>query len=100
MGFLTFLLFALIAFWLIGLILRASVNHWLNKRTEEYNRAAKQAQREAQRQARGKREGDVVIESTRTATEKKISRNVGDYVEFEEIIETEETVTRERKRKI
>ncbi len=91
MGFLRFLLFALIAFWLVGLILRASVNRWLRKRTEEYNRAAKQAQREAQRQARGKREGDVVIESTRTTVEKKVSRDVGDYVEFEEITETEET---------
>ncbi len=91
MGFLKFLFFALVAFWLVGLIFRASVNRWLRKRTEEYNRAAKQAQREAQRAARGKREGDVVIETTRTSSGKKVSRDVGDYVEFEEITVEEET---------
>ena len=90
MGFLKFLFFALIAFWLLGLILRASVNRWLRKRTEEYNRAARQAQRESRRQARGSREGDVVIEKTQAAAEKKIRRDVGDYVEFEEITETDE----------
>ena len=88
MWILKFLFFALVAFWLVGLILRASLSRWLTKRTEEYNRAAKQAQR----QAKGKREGDVVIERTHTETGKKVRRDVGDYVEFEEITGEKEKV--------
>ncbi len=98
MAFLKFLFFALIAFWLLGLIFRASVNRWLRKRTEEYNRAARQAQQEARRQARGQHEGDVIIETTRTATEKKVRRDVGDYVEFEEVSEEEEIKVEKKER--
>lgn len=92
MKFLTFLFFLFVGIWLVGLIFRGAINRWLRKRTEEYNRAAQQAQKEARRQARGNKEGDVVIETTRTTTEKKVRRDVGDYVEFEEITETEEDV--------
>lgn len=76
---------ALFVIWLVGLILRATVSRWLRKRTEEYNRAAKQAQSEARRQARSKRTGDVTIEATEAAMQKRVRRDVGDYVEFEEI---------------
>lgn len=80
----------------MGLIGRASINRWLKKRTDEYNRAAKEAEKEAKRQSRGKREGDVTIEATQAAFTKKVSCNVGDYVEFEEVTEEvyEETETR------
>lgn len=87
MGFLKFLFFTVVGIWFVGLILRATVNRWLKKRAEEYNRAAAQARREANRQARGRKEGDMVIE-TRQTTDRKVRRDVGDYVEFEEITET------------
>lgn len=71
----------------MGLVLRVTVSRWLKKRSEEYNRAAEQARREARRQARGSSEGDVVIE-TRQTTDRRVRRDVGDYVEFEEVTET------------
>jgi len=83
MKFLTVLFFIFLGIWLFGLIARAVVAGWLRRRTEEFNRAAREAQDEARR--RGRREGEIIIETTETTVEKKISRNVGDYVEFEEI---------------
>jgi nitrogen fixation protein FixH len=78
-----FLLIMLAVIWFTGLIIRATFSRFLRKRTEEFNRAAKEAQREAAR--RGRREGEVRVEATRAAVEKKVSRGVGEYVEFEEI---------------
>lgn len=90
MTFLYIIFFLVVGLWFFGLIGRAAINRWLRKRTEEYNRAAKAAQREAKRQARGKREGDVTIEATEAAFRKRVSNDVGDYVEFEEVSETYE----------
>ncbi len=85
------LIITLAVIWFAGLIIRATFSRWLRNRTEEYNRAAKAAQKEAQRQARGNREGEVTIEATEAAVTKKVRRGVGEYVEFEEISVTEET---------
>lgn len=87
MGFLYFLFFLVVGIWLFGLVFRATVNRWLRKRTEEYNRAANEARQEAKRRSRGKREGEVTIEAGEAAMRKKVSRSVGDYVEFEEVDE-------------
>lgn len=84
----TFIAVMLVVIWFVGLIARALLARWLRKRTDEYNRAAKQAQKEAKRQARARREGEVRVEATREAFHKRVSNNVGDYVEFEEITET------------
>jgi hypothetical protein len=89
MGFLKFLAITLLVIWFTGLIIRAAFSRFLRKRTEEFNRAAKQAQNEARRQARGKREGEVTVEKTINAVQKRVSRDVGDYVEYEEITETD-----------
>jgi Na+-transporting methylmalonyl-CoA/oxaloacetate decarboxylase gamma subunit len=85
MRFLTFLAFFLVGIWFVGLVIRSTFSRILRKNAEAYNRAAQAAQKEAQRQARGRREGDVTVEATRGGTEKKVSGNVGEYVEFEEI---------------
>lgn len=92
MGFLYFIFFLVIAIWLFGLIFRATVSRWLRRRTEEYERAVKQARREAER--RGRREGEVRVEAGEASRSKRVSRSVGDYVEFEEV-----TVTNEEKKK-
>jgi Na+-transporting methylmalonyl-CoA/oxaloacetate decarboxylase gamma subunit len=91
MKFLTFLAFFLFGIWFVGLIIRSTFSRWLRRRTEEYNRAAKEAQREAR--ARSRREGEVTVEATRASVEKKVNRGVGEYVEFEEIKITEEDKT-------
>lgn len=90
MVFLKFLLIFLAVVWFVGLVIRATFSRWLRKRTEEFNRAAKEAQRETQRQAHGRREGEVTVESTGVAAEKKVNRSVGEYVEFEEVTIVEE----------
>jgi hypothetical protein len=90
MAFLTFIAVLLFVIWFVSLIARAVLARWLRKRTDEYNRAAKEAQREARRQARGRGMGEVRVEATREAFRKKVSNNVGDYVDFEEITETYE----------
>ncbi len=87
MKILTFLFFLFAGIWFVGLILRTTFSRWLHRRTEEYNRAAKAARKEAQRRARGNREGEVTIETTEAAFAKKVSRGVGEYVEFEEVTE-------------
>lgn len=83
MKFLTVLFFIFLGIWLFGLFTRALVAGWLRRRTEELNRVARRAQDEARR--RSHHEGEITIETTETTIEKKVSRNVGDYVEFEEI---------------
>ena len=90
MGFLKFLFFAIVGIWLLGLIIRAVFSRWLRRRTEEYNRAAENARKEARRQARSnRREGEVTVDATEAVPEKKVSRGVGEYVEFEEVTITE-----------
>jgi Na+-transporting methylmalonyl-CoA/oxaloacetate decarboxylase gamma subunit len=88
MKFVIFLAFLLFGIWFVGLIIRSTFSRWLRRRTEEYNRAAKEAQREAR--SRGRREGEVRVEATRATVEKKVNRGVGEYVEFEEITIMEE----------
>jgi nitrogen fixation protein FixH len=83
MGFLKFLLIFLAIIWFVGLVIRATFSRFLRKRTEEFNRMAGEARREAAR--KGRREGEVSVEATRAAVEKRVSRGVGEYVEFEEI---------------
>lgn len=73
----------IVVVWFVGLILRATFSRWLRLRTEEFDRAARRARKEAN--ARGRREGDVIIEGTGVVGEKKVNRTVGEYVEFEEI---------------
>ncbi len=83
MGFLKFLVILLAVVWFVGLIIRATFSRFLRKQTEAYQRATKEAQRQAR--TRGRREGDVTVEATRSHAEKKVNRGVGEYVEFEEI---------------
>lgn len=78
-----FLVILLAVVWFVGLIVRATFSRFLRKQTEAYQRAAKEAQRQAR--AKGRREGEVTVEATRAQVDKKVSRGVGEYVEFEEI---------------
>ncbi|MDR2912222.1 MAG: DUF4834 family protein [Alistipes sp.] len=97
MVFIKFLFIFLAIIWFIGLILRATFNRFLRKNVEAYNRAAKEAQKQAQRQARKQREGSVTVEAPRAAVEKKVSRGVGEYVEFEEVEVVEDDDSKNRK---
>jgi Na+-transporting methylmalonyl-CoA/oxaloacetate decarboxylase gamma subunit len=91
MGFLKFLFILFVVVWFVGLVVRATFSRWLRRRTEEYNRAATEAQRQAR--ARARREGDVTVEATRVEAEKRVRGGVGEYVEFEEVT-TDENATK------
>jgi type II secretory pathway pseudopilin PulG len=83
MKFLTFLFFLFAGLWLAGLVGRALLGRWLRRKAEQFNAAAQQAQKEAR--SRGRREGEVTVETVSSAAEKKVNRSVGEYVEFEEV---------------
>jgi type II secretory pathway pseudopilin PulG len=83
--FAKFLLIFLAVVWFVGLITRATFSRFLRRQTEAYQRAAQNARREAKRQAQGNREGNVTVETDGAAGRKKVNRAVGEYVEFEEI---------------
>ncbi len=68
------ILIIIVSLWLLGQLMRWWFKWWLKRRLTP---------REQPRQRRP--EGEVRIEQT-VRTEKKVNRNVGDYVEFEEEI--------------
>jgi flagellar biosynthesis/type III secretory pathway M-ring protein FliF/YscJ len=87
MKFLFFIVVVLVVIWFVGFIALSVLVRWLRRRTDEYNRAAKEAQRETKRAGRGRDEGSVRVEATRESFRKRVSNDVGDYVDFEEITE-------------
>lgn len=85
------LLIIILVIWCAGWIIRLLFRRWLGRKVEEFNRAAGEAQKEARRQARGNREGDVTVDGGDSANgAQKVNRDVGEYVEFEEIVVEEE----------
>jgi hypothetical protein len=70
-------LIVILSFWLLWQLLKWWFRWWLGR---------KLAPREEPRRRRP--EGEVRVEQT-ARTEKKVNRNVGDYVEFEEVEITE-----------
>jgi hypothetical protein len=96
--FLGTLLRIILVIWAVGWLLRLLFRRWLTSKVNEFNRAAGQAQREARRQARGSREGDVTVEGDPTGVAQKVKKDVGEYVEFEEIVADEEEQAAEEKK--
>jgi small-conductance mechanosensitive channel len=99
MEFLSNLLIVILVIWAVGWILRLLFRRWLVSKVGEFQRAAGQAQREARRQARRGKEGDVTVENDgAVAAGQKVQKDVGEYVEFEEIVveESEQAAEREQ----
>ncbi|WP_320054627.1 DUF4834 family protein [uncultured Acetobacteroides sp.] len=95
-GFLTFIFFLIIGFYLLGFLVRLALKLYIRRMQKRFGGAgngggaffqnftygfggSRQASQDASH-----REGDVTITSTASA-EKKIRRDTGDYVDFEEI---------------
>lgn len=85
---LTFLFFLIAGFYLISLLGRVFFSHWIRKKQRQFSEGKGdffraytwgQADRSSKRS-----EGDITVSTTRQ-TEKKINKNVGDYVDFEEV---------------
>ena len=90
MNFWTFILVTILIFWLLGIVGRTAFGIWLHRRQRRFAGEFGGAQqgRNARRAAE-RREGYVSIRKT-AFEEKTVNKNVGDYVEFEEIETTEE----------
>lgn len=100
-GFLTFILLSVLFFYLLGRVGRWALLHWVRKKQREfengngtYSRTYAWGSGWARDRESGGRsarpEGEVSIRQTH-ASEKKVNKNIGDYVEYEEIDVTEQT---------
>jgi len=85
---LTFLFFLIAGFYLISLLGRVFFSHWIRKKQRQFSEGKGdffRAYTWGQTDRSSKRsEGDITVSTTRQ-TEKKINKNVGDYVDFEEV---------------
>ncbi len=84
---LTFLFFLIAGFYLMSLLGRVFFSHWIRKKQREFTEGKGDFFRTYTwgRSERPKQtEGDITVSATRQ-TEKKINKNVGEYVDFEEV---------------
>ena len=88
MGFLGVILIIILAFWLLGVIGRWLLRLWLLRKQREFaERFGGNAHAGGYHNGpKARPEGDVDVRQT-ARIEKKVNRNVGDYVEFEEEVD-------------
>lgn len=87
---LTVLFFIIAGFYLAGLLGRLLLGYWIRKKQKEFGGGGftRTYTWGGRREASGRKpEGDVTVSRTQASPEKKINRNVGDYVDYEEIKE-------------
>ena len=85
---LTFLFFLIAGVYLISLLGRVFFSYWIRKKQREFSEGKGDFFR-TYTWGRSNRppkrpEGDITVSTTKQ-TEKKINKNVGDYVDFEEV---------------
>lgn len=94
-----------LSFWLFGLIIRWLLRRWIAKKQREFSErfgggqfggtgSASRSGTGSARRNNNNKEGEISVHQT-APVEKKVSKAVGDYVEFEEIEITEETNCKE-----
>lgn len=89
MKFLTVIFFIFVGFWLLGLIGRLVLPWWIGKKQREFQQhfgggAGSGGYRQGQQQQR-KEEGEVTISSKTAQNEHHVNRDIGDYVEYEDM---------------
>ncbi len=97
MGFLSFIFITIMVFYLLGWVGKILLRWWLVRKQREFADQFGQDQGSAyagDRRQDGaddarKKEGEVRVEQAQ-ATSKKVNRNVGDYVEYEEVQDAEQ----------
>lgn len=90
MDFFASLILAVVGLWLAGRVLRWLFRLWLARRLRDFDGAAGRTDGYAADEARRRqKDGDVTVEQTDAEPAKTVRRDVGEYVEFEEISETE-----------
>lgn len=94
-GILSFILFLIIGFYVAGLIGRVLLRRWIMRKQKEFEQGGNPFFRaytwssgsQTRNDSQPKPEGKVTVEQTRV-TEKRVSGEVGDYVDYEEIKES------------
>ena len=94
---LSFIFFLIVGFYLAGLLGRLLLRRWIIRKQKEFEQGGNPFFRTYtwgggghSRNAKPKPEGKVTVEQTRM-TQKRVSGDVGDYVEYEEIKVSRET---------
>ena len=94
---LSFIFFLIVGFYLAGLLGRLLLRRWIIRKQKEFEQGGNPFFRTYtwgggghSRNAKPKPEGKVTVEQTRM-TQKRVSGDVGDYVEYEEIKASRET---------
>ncbi len=98
MGFLTFIFFLLLGFYIFGLIVKVLFRSWINRKARQFQQGGATYRtytwgaggRGARPQE--KREGEVTVQQPAAAQSKRVNKSVGEYVEFEEVEIVEETI--------
>lgn len=92
---LEFIFITVVVIWLVGLLGRWFLRWWLVKKqrelSERFGGGAGQTRGRGAARRGNRPEGDVSVRQT-APVQKKVNKSVGDYVEFEEVEITEETV--------
>lgn len=87
---LSFIVIAVLTFYLIGFLGRAFLSYWIRKKQQEFSQGEGagpffQWRTGSTTRPKPKRpEGEVTVEN-KHATQPKVNRNVGDYVEYEDL---------------
>lgn len=88
---LTVLFFIIVGFYLLGLLGRLALSYWIRKKQREFAEGGSPGGFSrtyawgGRRSPRPRPEGDVSVQQTEASPQKKINKNVGDYVDYEEI---------------
>ncbi len=91
--FLSFILFVVLAFYLLGIVGRWFLRRWITRRQREFERAfgGHGASRPGSAGNRGGRDGEVRVNAGSSAP-RRVRSDVGEYVEYEEYGAAEETI--------
>jgi hypothetical protein len=90
-----FILFIAII-WLLGWVVRQLFRYWLARKVNQFNRAAGGGfgsangnrgfgNRRENGAGHARKEGDVTVDGTSATASKKVRKDVGEYVDFEEV---------------
>ena len=90
---LTILFFIVVGIYLMGLVGRLALGYWIRKKQREFAESGQAGGFSrtytwgGRKASRSRAEGDVTVQRTQASPRKKINKNVGDYVDYEEIKE-------------
>ncbi|MFI3266731.1 MAG: DUF4834 family protein [Rikenellaceae bacterium] len=99
-GFISFIIYFVIGFYLLGFVGRILFRLWLRRIQKRYQQNPQGAnfrsytwgfgqQQQQQEQEQNKKEGEVTVKAQEK--QKRVNKDIGEYVDFEEIKDTNDT---------